>query len=414
MTPSLMDKSVTIISLSPIARDARVLRQVNCLSERFRLSVMGYGPEPPGFAERGIRYVCLDVVFDSFATRGERLQNLARMVREGDREALSLRIMSRAVYMGPLYPPLYEAWYRSIPAIRKAREAALAEPADAYLANDWNALPAAAEAAEKHGAKLVFDAHEYAPLEYEGLSWRLLHAPRINHFLRGYAKKADAMMTVGPAIAEKYRLVFGLNPVVVRNAPDHVPVARHDVSRDRVNVVHHGGAVRVRRLEDMIEVIALAKPRYHLNFMLTGGDAAYLDELRLLAARIAPGRVTFHDPVPPREVVAAISRFDLSLVLKKPLCFNEKYSLPNKFFDSIVAGLAVVAGPSPEMASIIREYGAGLVADSFSISDVAKALDSLSVDEIRSMRVAAAGAAKILNAGHEMKKVADIFSRLLA
>lgn len=408
-----MEKKVAIISFSNIARDARLLRQVKYLSPHYRLTVMGLGNEPEGFRDRGIGWVGLDPVFANFSSKRERLANIGRMIRERDREGLGLRIYSRAVYAAPACPPLYEAWYGSLPQVKNAEKALFAEPFDAILANDWNTLPVAARAAEQYGAKLIFDAHEYAPLEYEGVKWRMTGAPRIVHFLKKYAGRADAMITVGPIIAQKYREVFGLNPTVIRNAPDAVSIDRHDVNPDRINIIHHGGAVRVRRLEDMIEVVALVKPRFHLNFMLTGSDAAYIAELKTLADRITPGRVSFHDPVPPSEVVRAIARFDLSLVLKKPLCFNEKYCLPNKFFDSIVAGLAVVSGPSPEMASIIREYGAGRVADSFSLIAVAKALDSLSTDDIRSMRMAASSAAGVLNADHEMKKLTDIFRKVL-
>lgn len=408
-----MKKKVAIISFSNIARDARLLRQVKYLSPNYRLTVLGLGSEPEGFADKGITWVGLDPVYATFSSKRERLANIGRMIRERDREGLGLRVFSRAVYAAPVCPPLYEAWYESLPQVKNARKALFAEPFDAILANDWNTLPVSAQAAAHHGAKLVFDAHEYAPLEYEGLSWRVTGAPRIVHFLKKYAGKADAMITVGPIIAQKYRDVFGLNPTVIRNAPDAVIIERHDVNPDKINIIHHGGAVRVRRLEDMIEVVALTKPRFHLNFMLTGQDAAYIEELKALAGRIAPGRVTFHDPVPPSEVVHAIARFDMSLVLKKPLCFNEKFCLPNKFFDSIVAGLAVVSGPSPEMASIIREYGAGRVADSFSLIDVARALDSLSTDDIRSMRIAASGAAGVLNADHEMRKLTDIFRKVL-
>lgn len=406
-------KRVGIISFSNIARDARVLRQVKALGGIYDLTVMGLGEKPSGFDEKNIKWVNLEVTYRSPKSRLERLKNLARIFAEFDRREIMLRVYSRTIHLGRIFPALYDSWYWESPLFSKAYKDVCANPCDAYLANDWNALPIASEAAARHRARLVFDAHEYAPLEMEGLAWRLANAPKIVHFLEKYGPKADAMITVGPMIAQKYKDVFGFNPQVIRNAPEAVPVPRHDIDPERIGIIHHGGAVRVRRLEEMIEVVAMTQPRFHLNFMLTGTDSAYIDELKNLSAKIAPGRVTFHDPVPPSKVVETISSFDLSLVLKKPTCFNEKYCLPNKFFDSIVAGLAVVSGPSPEMASIIREYVAGRVADSFSLIDVAKALDSLSTDDIRSMRAAASSAAGVLNADHEMRKLTDIFRKVL-
>jgi hypothetical protein len=56
-----MRKSICIIALSPIAKDARVLRQIRYLSPLFDLTVIGYGPPHPEFADSpAIRWVQLD------------------------------------------------------------------------------------------------------------------------------------------------------------------------------------------------------------------------------------------------------------------------------------------------------------------------------------------------------------------
>ena len=45
---------------------------------------------------------------------------------------------------------------------------------DVILANDAEVLPLAARLAREQGARLVFDAHEYAPRELEdNLKWRI-------------------------------------------------------------------------------------------------------------------------------------------------------------------------------------------------------------------------------------------------
>ncbi|MDI6796850.1 MAG: glycosyltransferase, partial [Desulfatibacillaceae bacterium] len=186
----------------------------------------------------------------------------------------------------------------------------------------------------------------------------------------------------------------------------------HDTNPDAINIIHHGGAVRIRQLEDYIQIIKLCDSRFKLNFMLTGQDTAYIQELKALAQKDAPGRVEFHEPVAPEQVVEAIARFDIGLCFKKPLCFNEKYCMPNKFFDSIVAGLAVVSGPSPELSDIIGHYKLGKVAPSFSLKDVARTINSLSGQQIQAMRRAALKAAQEINADRELGKLVDIFADL--
>ena len=63
-------------------------------------------------------------------------------------------------------------------------------------------------------------------------------------------------------------------------------------------------AQRGRRLEIMIEAMALADPRYRLHLMLLG-DPAYIGELQAQTGRALPGRITFHPPVSPAEIVRA-------------------------------------------------------------------------------------------------------------
>jgi hypothetical protein len=416
-------KNVTIISFSPIARDARVLRQVQYLAPLYRLNVMGMGEEPAICADsKDITWHNVDPpqVQSPVAPIGAdwepglpaKVRRFKTRVTNGEWIAIRNSFFFRLQAVLNLCKKTKMFAYWAQPLHGLALEKALAIKCDAILANDWNALPIAAKVARQQGARLVFDAHEYAPLEYDSLAWRLKAAPTINHVLKKYATKADAHITVGPCIAEKYDSTFGFNPVVIRNAPAYSEVPWHDTNPDAINIIHHGGAVRVRQLEDYIHIIKCCDSRFKLHFMLTGNDSMYIEELKALAQKAAPGRVEFHTPVAPEQVVEAIARFDIGLCFKKPLCFNEKYCMPNKFFDSIVAGLAVVSGPSPELSDIIGRYGLGKVAPSFSLKDVAKTVNSLSGQEIQAMRKAALVAAQEINADRELNKLVEIFAGL--
>ena len=64
------------------------------------------------------------------------------------------------------------------------------------------------------------------------------------------------------------------------------------------------------------------------------------------------------------------------------------------------------------MASLVDEYGLGVVAPSFSPIDIASTLDSLDAETIVQMRRAARQAATVLNADVEMGKVVTIYRRL--
>ena len=222
---------------------------------------------------------------------------------------------------------------------------ALANRCDAYHANDWDALPIAGEAAARHGVPLVFDAHEYAPLEFgDRWTWRFLYSPAITYTLRKYAGRVAASTTVAQPIADRYRREFGLDMIAVLNAPEYQPVPSHELNPDQIRLIHHGGAIRGRRLERMIEVIARCDSRYTLHFMLTPSQPDYLDYLRAIAEQVAPGRVIFHDPVRPEQIVQEIAQYDAGFYLLEPDNYNNESALPNKLFDFINAGWPCASG----------------------------------------------------------------------
>ena len=143
------------------------------------------------------------------------------------------------------------------------------------------------------------------------------------------------------------------------------------------------------------------------------GDEGYIRYLQIYANRVAPGRVTFLNPVAPDQIVSRIAPFDMGFYLLQPTNYNNSVALPNKVFDFIHAGLAVCVGPSPGMAAFVREWQCGVVAPSFEPVEVAATLNRLGVEEIRAMRQAARVAAAHVNAQTEMRKVVELCNRLL-
>jgi glycosyltransferase involved in cell wall biosynthesis len=87
-------------------------------------------------------------------------------------------------------------------------------------------------------------------------------------------------------------------------------------------------------------------------------------------------------------------------------------SLPNKFFDYVMAGLAVCIGPSPSMVEMVNKYGFGCVAPSFDPKDFAKLLNGLTLEQLSRMRASSRKAAKELNAEKEMAKLFELYKKL--
>lgn len=388
-------KRLAIISFSHIKGDGRVLRQIEYLSREFEVDVIGYGQQGEEWSQRqGIRFFPVE----SPTSMGRRLRKAAWLP------------------LGRVFSKAYEAWFWREPEYVDAYEQLLRlSEVDAIHANDWESLPIAARAAKKIKAQVVVDLHEYAPALRENRRyWRLFYKPLILYFLAKHLADTQASVTVNQTIADRYEVEFGITPISVTNAPRYLkkPTFRQ-TEPEQVQLVHHGNADPDRHLELMIETVALLDERYRLHFMLIDRDKAYLATLRELAKQLAPGRVFFHSPVAPDEVVNRISEFDMGFYLLPTINFNQLAASPNKFFDFIMAGLAVCVGPSIEMARLTKQHGLGLVSESLEPSAVAGLLNQLRAEQIDHFKQNASKTAQILNADTELGKLVYLYNELL-
>jgi len=383
---------IAIISFSQIQGDGRVLRQIEYLSRHYTVSVIGYGQLPPTLSEQASMYA-----IQPPASRARRIRKalwlpLARFVNK----------------------KLCETWYWSEEEFNAAFDILCRLHPTAIHANDWEALPVAVRAAQETGALVVADLHEYAPLMRENRRyWRFFYKPLIEYFLQRCLSVVNASVTVNQTIADRYAAEYDINPIVVMNAPQIVNApAFHPTRSDAIALVHHGNAIRDRKLELMIETLALVDQRYSLHLMLVERSAGYIHALKSIADKMTPGRVYFHDPVQPFDVVKYISQFDIGFYLMPAQAYNQLVASPNKFFDFVVAGLAVLTGPSPEMARLSQKYGFGKVAFSLEPTEVAAILNSLSKADIDEMKQSAIRAREYLNADIELGKLIQLYQSI--
>ena len=385
-----MRKRICIISFSPIRGDGRVLREIEYLSPHFDLGVVGYGDPDPGWQQ--VEWMGID-------RRASRLDNLLTIL---------------LLILGRLLPALYEYRYWQRRHYAQALEQVQQQEWDAFYANEWAAVPIAVRAAQKNGAPVVYDAHEFSPLErIDEPLWRLFFAPMVVCTLKRYTPFISAAITVCQPIAERYEQEFGFKPLIVLNTPRYTNPPDHETDPSHIRLVHHGSAQSNRHLEMLIEAMPLIDRRYDLTLMLTPTEPWYLERLKQMAFQVARDRVHVIDPVPPNQIVETLAQFDVELALMYPNSFNTVMALPNKFFEGINAGLAVVIGPSPAMQAIVDEYGVGCTAACFKPADIARTINALTPDEIARMKAASRQAARVLNADAQMEKVMALYCRLL-
>ena len=356
-----------IVAFSPIVHDARVLKQVRHFSQHYDVVTCGYGTSPDPAVEH--RRIPDDAPW-SFRRR----------------EWLVLRQYSRIYWQS---------------AAVRAAQALLRddEPFDVVLANDIDTVGLALSLSPRFGVHA--DIHEYAPrLNEEFLIWRVFVAPYVRWQCRRFLRRASSVTTVGRGIADEYRRVFGIEAGVVTNAAPHVPDLAPAAVTSPIRIVHSGAALQNRGLDEIIAAVEATTTDVTLDLYLMPNDVGYLESIRQSTA--ATERVTLHDPVPYSELPSTLAQYDCGIHVIPPVSFNNRWALPNKFFDYVQARLGIIVGPSPEMVSTLQQYGLGAITAGFTADDIRATLDTLTVDDVATYKQSAHRAAATLSAEHQI------------
>lgn len=249
-------------------------------------------------------------------------------------------------------------------------------PFDVVHANDLETLPAGWAIARSAHARLIYDAHElYTESEPD--------PPRIHRAVLGVlerllAKRASAVVTVSDDIADELfkRRRLRTRPTVVLNCPERedVVVSPHEPP---LRAIYQAGAGSGRRLEDLFEAAA-ATNGVHITLRVTRVD---LDELRSeVSRRGLDDRVTVADPVSPEHLVQELAAFDVGIVIDRPVALNNALGFPNKLFEYLMAGLAVVVPNLPTMGAFVERESVGLVFEAGRPESLAATLTRLAAD----------------------------------
>ena len=258
-------------------------------------------------------------------------------------------------------------------------------------AHDTNALIPVALAAQALGIPFVYDAHDLwlgRPRRERSRVYFAINQLFYSLVERLFVPRAAATLTVSPPIARHLERKYGIDPeALVPNYPDRPgDLEGRDIrtlkggERIPANepiVLYLGGLMAGRGLEQLVDAMALLESA-HLVMLGDGfiGEAL----LRQAAAAGAGHRVHALPPVTPAEVVAYATSATLGVSPIVPSCLNYRYSLPNKLFQYMAAGIPVVASDFPQVRSIVEDAGCGVVVDTTRPQAMADAIQGILED----------------------------------
>ena len=116
--------------------------------------------------------------------------------------------------------------------------------------------------------------------------------------------------------------------------------------------------------------------------------------------------------LPKPELMHYTFNADIGLSIDKDSNLNYHYSLPNKFFDYIQAGVPILASQLPELSALINTYQIGSFIKSHEPKAIANAIsEMLKSEKLKIWRENTKKASEELNWANEKQKLMGLISR---
>ncbi|MBI5972998.1 glycosyltransferase [Staphylococcus caledonicus] len=281
---------------------------------------------------------------------------------------------------------------------------------DVIHANDFDVLLMVYLSGYKK-ANIIFDAHEiYAKNAFINQNIIISKAVELmeKHIIN---KKVNSFVTVSHA-AKSYYLDKGYKktPYVITNAPildKSLELKKHDTINE---IVYQGQIVANRGYEEFVKASVLPREK-NVNYVVRGFGPLENDLKELINSINANVRID--EPVEVSELVRKLSKSDIGVVLTKPVSINFEYTVSNKIFECIQAGLPVILSPVKEHYFLNDKYNFGIVIDEVTPEKIANAVDELVNNEslYDTLRENAIEASKTLNWQNESQKLIELYKQ---
>ena len=288
--------------------------------------------------------------------------------------------------------------------------------ANLLLSNDLDTVLPNYSISRLKGCKMIFDSHEYFTETPE-----LVNRPRVQKVwkrIEGFVvPKLDEMITVCDSIADLFREKYGVKVHVIRNIPQRKALPPKGdktalgLPTNKHLLILQGSGINIQRgAEELVQAMTLLDDCFLM--IIGGGDVLPVLKQMAEGQRITD-RVRFLPRMPYQQMMAYTQLAELGFCLDKDTNLNYRFSLPNKLFDFIQAGVPIVASHLTEIEKIIRQYDIGTFIEGHEPKTIAATIkDSLSdKDRLAVWKQHLAVAAQDLCWENEELKLLEIYLR---
>ena len=254
---------------------------------------------------------------------------------------------------------------------------------DVIHCHDYSALEAGVALSQHYQLPLIYDAHElysYQPGLPKFVSQKIFKHEKelIKHVhtcITVNSQQADIM-------AKDFNFANFLPISNATSAPDDFdPQQKYDLIRqithipqDEGIILFQGGINRLRKIDVLMEGLALVKSNIHLVFLTFGNE---INEFKAMANQLGmTNRVHFLPVVPWKDMIYWAASADVGMLPYQALDMNTKISSPNKMYEFICAATPMIA--SSELINVHQVLTDGHFGVSYPLKepkDYAKAIE---------------------------------------
>lgn len=253
----------------------------------------------------------------------------------------------------------------------------------------------------------VYDAHELFCEMKEIASrphiyrfWKKIERLTVPAFLTGY--------TVNEFIAAEFNKMYGVHYEIIRNMPVLYNLSIPE--KPERYILYQGAVNEGRCFETLIPAMKYVDAR-----LIICGDGNFMQKAKSLAIRYELNdKIMFTGKLTPAELSEYTLKAYIGVTLFDDAGLSNYYSLANRFFDYMHAGVPQICVNYPGYQAIISEYEFAVLITDLSAEGIAGSLNKLLHEEMEYRRIQAncLAARKLLNWKQEEKRLLSFYQKL--
>lgn len=254
----------------------------------------------------------------------------------------------------------------------------------------------------------IYDAHELFCEMKEIVSrpriyaiWKMIERHTVPAFKHGY--------TVNGPIAGEFRKMYGVDYAVIRSMARYEGTAPEPV-RDHY-ILYQGAVNEGRCFETLIPAMQWVDAPLHIC-----GDGNFMKRAKDLVRQYGlESKIIFHGLLPPEELKPITRKARIGLTLFEPGARSNYFSLANRFFDYIQAGVPQLCVDYPVYRELNNLHHVAVLINDLSARSIAGSLNQIlqNEQEWTTMKDHCISAAKELNWQSEEKKLLSFYRKLI-